>query len=63
MMEFIHLVIFIKIALQVVKRFKKTVIKKKGLKKTVIKKKRLKNIVIKKIEIKNLRKDFILVIK
>ena len=56
MMEFIHLVIFIKIALQVVKRFKKAVIKKKGLKKTVIKKKRLKNIVIKKIEIKKFAK-------
>ena len=48
MMEFIHQLIFIKIVLQVVKRFKQIVIKKKGLKKMVIKK-RLKKIVIKKI--------------
>ena len=38
----------IKIVLQVVKRFKKIVIKKKRLKKIVIKKKGLKKIVIKK---------------
>ena len=46
MMEFIRWLIFIKIVLQVVKRFKKIVIKKKRLKKIVIKK-----IVIKKIAI------------
>ena len=45
-MEFIRWLIFIKIVLQVVKRFKKIVIKKKRLKKIVIKK-----IVIKKIAI------------
>ena len=43
-MKFISSLIFIKIVLQVVKRFKKAVIKKKGLKKIVIKKKRLKKI-------------------
>ena len=45
-MEFIRWLIFIKIVLQVVKRFKKIVIKKKRLKKIVIKK-----IVVKKIAI------------
>ena len=44
MMKFTCLLIFIKIVLQAVKRFKKVVIKKKGLKKIVIKKKRLKKI-------------------
>ena len=38
MMKFIRWLIFIKIVLQVVKRFKKAVIKKKALKKIVIKK-------------------------
>ena len=36
MMKFIRWLIFIKIVLQAVKRFKKVVIKKKGLKKIVI---------------------------
>ena len=49
-MEFIRWLIFIKIALQVVKRLKKIVIKKKGLKKIVIKK-IVKKIVIQKIVI------------
>ena len=50
MMELIHWLIFIKIVLQAVKRFKKVVIKKKKrleklvIKKIVIKKKRLKKI-------------------
>ena len=46
MMEFILWLIFIKIVLRVVKKFKKAVIKKKRLKKVVIKKKKLKKIVI-----------------
>ena len=37
-MEFVRWLMFIKIVLQVVKRFKKIVIKKKRLKKTVTKK-------------------------
>ena len=45
-MEFIRWLIFIKIVLQVVKKFKKIV---KRLKKLVIKKKRLKKIVVRKI--------------
>ena len=45
-MEFIRWLIFIKIVLQVVKKFKKIV---KRLKNLVIKKKRLKKIVIRKI--------------
>ena len=52
MMEFIRWLIFIKIVLQVVKRFKKIVTKKKRLKKIVIKKKRLKKIV-KKLHVSN----------
>ena len=51
-MEFIRWLIFIKIVLQVVKRFKKIVTKKKRLKKIVIKKKRLKKIV-KKLHVSN----------
>ena len=47
---------FHKIALQVVKRFKKIVIKRKRLKKIVIKKKRLKKIFIKKTVIKKIAK-------
>ena len=44
MLKFTRSLIFIKIVLQAVKRFKKVVIKKKGLKNIVIKKKRLKKI-------------------
>ena len=45
-MKFIRLLIFRKIVLQAVKKFKKVVLKRKRLKKVVIKKKRLKKVVI-----------------
>ena len=61
MMKFIRLLIFIKIVLQAVKRFKKGVDEKKRLKKIVIKKKRLKKMIMDKKKFKQILvkgKDF-----